>query len=32
MTPEASRFLDKAQKLLEHAATMLGVDLNGAID
>ncbi|MBF0528614.1 MAG: HEPN domain-containing protein [Deltaproteobacteria bacterium] len=28
MTPEASRFLEKAQKLLEHADTMLGVGLN----
>lgn len=28
MTPEASRFLDKARKHLEHAATMLRVDLN----
>ena len=28
MTPEASRFLDKARKLLEHATTMLGVGLN----
>ena len=28
MTPEAARFLEKAQKLLEHAATMLGVGLN----
>ena len=27
MTPEAARFLDKAQKLLEHAAIMLRVDL-----
>ncbi|MGH6794017.1 MAG: HEPN domain-containing protein [Methylocella sp.] len=28
MTPEASRFLAKARKLLEHATTMLGVGLN----
>ena len=28
MTPEVSRFLDKARKLLEHATTMLGVGLN----
>ena len=28
MTSEAARFLEKARKLLEHADTMLGVDLN----
>jgi uncharacterized protein (UPF0332 family) len=28
VTPEASRFLAKARKLLEHAATMLSVSLN----
>ncbi|MCI0600127.1 MAG: hypothetical protein L0Y60_11535 [Beijerinckiaceae bacterium] len=28
MTPEADRFLAKARKLYEHAATMLGVGLN----
>jgi uncharacterized protein (UPF0332 family) len=28
VTPEASRFLDKARKLLEHATTMLSVGLN----
>jgi predicted nucleotidyltransferase len=28
VTPEASRFLDKARKLLEHAKTMLSVSLN----
>lgn len=28
MTPEASRFLAKAQVLLEHGTTMLGVSLN----
>jgi uncharacterized protein (UPF0332 family) len=30
MTPEASRFLDKARKLLDHASIMLRVDLNDA--
>lgn len=30
MTPEASRFLDKARKLLEEAETMLGIGLNEA--
>jgi hypothetical protein len=28
VTPEASRFLDKARKLLEHVTTMLSVSLN----
>jgi uncharacterized protein (UPF0332 family) len=28
VTPEARRFLAKAQVLLEHATTMLGVSLN----
>jgi uncharacterized protein (UPF0332 family) len=28
VTPEASRFLDKAHRLLEHAKTMLRVELN----
>jgi uncharacterized protein (UPF0332 family) len=28
VTPEASRFLEKARKLLTHAETMLGVHLN----
>ena len=30
MTPQAARFLDKAQQLLSEAETMLGVGLNEA--